>query len=189
MDIHNSTKRPAVFLDRDGTIIEDKGHLSLPSQVSFFEGTVYALRRLNESFELFMVTNQSGVARGFLTLQDVDRVNAHLVSCLAEFGVRIAAVYVCPHDSADRCSCIKPKPYFIRKAKEEHGIDPARSFAVGDHPHDVEFARNAGARGIYVLTGHGIKHKHELVENTLIVGGIEEAADIICGSAAGNIQL
>jgi histidinol-phosphate phosphatase family protein len=180
VNIQNSSQRPAVFLDRDGTIIQDRGHLSLPSQVSLIEGTVPALRRLNKSFELFLVTNQSGVARGFLTLQDVNRVNTHLLSCLAGFGIRIAAAYVCPHAPADRCSCIKPKPYFIKKAEEEHGIDPARSFAVGDHPHDVEFAENAGARGIYVLTGHGIKHRHELEGNTLIASGIEEAADIIC---------
>ncbi len=187
MNSENNSKRPAVFLDRDGTIIQDRGHLSRPSQVSFFEGTVSALRRLNEDFELFMVTNQSGVAKGFLTLQEVERVNAHVVSYLAEFGIRIAAVYVCPHDAAHGCECIKPKPYFIRKAEKEHGIDLSRSFAVGDHPHDVKFGENAGARGVYVLTGHGTKHWHELWENALIAAGIEEAADIICECAAQKI--
>lgn len=188
MDIQNNTKRAAVFLDRDGTIIEDRGHLSLPSQVSFFEDTVPALRRMNEHFELFLVTNQSGVARGFLTLQDVECVNAHVLSYLAGFGIKISATYVCPHDPADGCECIKPKPYFICKAAKEHGIDISRSFAIGDHPHDVQFAENAGARGIYVLTGHGTKHRQELETRTLIAAGIEEATDIICGAATGNIQ-
>ncbi|MBS3755723.1 MAG: hypothetical protein KGY56_08510 [Desulfobacterales bacterium] len=86
MGIQNNIKRPAVFLDRDGTIIEDRGHLSRPSQVTFFAGTVSALRRLNEHFELFIVTNQSGVAKGFLTIQDFGCVNGHVVSCLAECG-------------------------------------------------------------------------------------------------------
>jgi len=179
MGTANNIKRPAVFLDRDGTIIEDRGNLSRPSQVAFFAGTVSALRRLNEHFELFIVTNQSGVARGFLTLQDVGRVNGHVVSYLAESGIRIVDTYVCPHDSLDGCECIKPKPYFLRKAQKEHGIDLSRSFAVGDHPHDVAFAENAGARGIYVLSGHGMKHRQELWEDARIAAGIEEAADII----------
>lgn len=187
MGIQHGTRRPAVFLDRDGTLIEDRGHLSRPSQVTFFEGTVSALRRLQEHFELFIVTNQSGVARGILTLQDVGRVNEHVVSYLAECGIRIVATYVCPHDSLDGCECIKPKPYFLRKAEREHGIDLSRSFAVGDHPHDVAFAENAGARGIYVLSGHGMKHRRELWEEALIAAGIEEAADIICGNAPGDI--
>ncbi|MDT8389698.1 MAG: HAD-IIIA family hydrolase [Lentisphaeria bacterium] len=88
---------PAVFLDRDGTIIEDRGYLSDPSDVVFFDDTVPALRRLAEHFMLFMVTNQAGVADGTITLRDVDRVNAHVVSYLASHGIPIAATYVCPH--------------------------------------------------------------------------------------------
>ncbi len=171
---------PAVFLDRDGTIIEDRGHLSRSSQVIFFPETVSALRRLNEHFALFIVTNQSGIAKGLLTPADVGRVNGHVVAHLAEWGIRIVDTYVCPHNSSDGCECIKPKPYFLRKAEKEHGIDLSRSFAVGDHPHDVAFAENAGARGIYVLSGHGMKHRQELWEGVRIAAGIEEAADIIC---------
>ncbi len=183
MSISN-TKRPAVFLDRDGTIIEDRGHLSRPSQVAFFAGTVSALRRLKEHFELFIVTNQSGVAKGLLTMEDVGRVNGHVLSYLSGFGIRIIDTYVCPHDASDGCECIKPKPYFLRKAEKNHGIDLSRSFAVGDHPHDVAFAENAGAQGIYVLSGHGIKHRSELWEDARIAAGIEQAADIICKIAA-----
>ncbi|MBA2881350.1 histidinol-phosphate phosphatase family protein [Desulfosalsimonas propionicica] len=186
MVIENNIKRPAVFLDRDGTIIEDRGHLSRPSQVIFFTETVSALRRLNELFDLFIVTNQSGVAKGLLTMDDVGCVNGHVVSYLAECGIRITDIYVCPHDSSDNCECIKPKPYFLKKAEKEHGIDLSRSFAIGDHPHDVAFAENAGAHGIYVLTGHGMKHRHELSKEALIAAGIEAAADIICRSAAAG---
>jgi D-glycero-D-manno-heptose 1,7-bisphosphate phosphatase len=170
---------PAVFLDRDGTIIEDCGDLSDPSQVVFFSDTFESLRRLSERFSLFVVTNQPGVAKGTITLQDVDRVNAHVVSCLERQGIRIAATYVCPHERASGCRCIKPNPYFLRKAEHDFGIDLTRSFVIGDHPHDVELAVRAGATGIYVLSGHGMKHQAELPEQTVVTQGIGEATEQI----------
>jgi len=171
--------RPAVFLDRDGTIIEDRGHLAKAEDMVFYPDTVDALQRLQEHFLLFVVTNQPWVARGILTLEDVDRVNARVVSCLAEHGVTIAAVYVCPHERSDGCSCIKPNPHFLRQAAAEHGVDLRRSFTIGDHPHDVEFAWSVGARGVYVQTGHGSKHLAELPPGVIVVSGIGEAADWI----------
>jgi len=174
--------RAAVFLDRDGTIIEDRGDLSEASQVVFFPDAVDALRRLCEHFELFIVTNQSGVAKGTISLADVERVNAYVTSYLAEHGVPITATYVCPHERSAGCDCIKPKPYFLRKAEMEFGIDLQRSFAVGDHPHDVKFALNVDAVGIYVLSGHGRKHQAELPAGSVVTAGIREAADHILSS-------
>jgi D-glycero-D-manno-heptose 1,7-bisphosphate phosphatase len=174
--------RPAVFLDRDGTVIEDRGHLADPSEVVFYPDTVDALRRLQKHFLLFVVTNQPWVARGILTLEDVSRVNARVVSHLAEHGVVITAVYVCSHDRSDGCSCIKPNPYFLHKAAAEYGVDLPRSFTVGDHPHDVEFARSVGARGVYVRTGHGSRHLAELPADQIVASGIEEASDWILKS-------
>jgi D-glycero-D-manno-heptose 1,7-bisphosphate phosphatase len=171
--------RPAVFLDRDGTIIEDRGHLADPAEVVFYPDTVAALRRLQERFLLFIVTNQPWVARKILTRADVDRVNAQVVARLAEHGVTITAVYVCPHERTEGCSCIKPNPHFLLEAAATYGVDLPRSFTVGDHPHDVEFARSVGARGIYVRTGHGSKHVAELPPDTTVVSGIGEAADWI----------
>ena len=168
---------PAVFLDRDGTLIEDRGPLSEASEVVFYPEAVEALMRLQEHFLLFLVTNQPWVARGILTWEDVKRVNARVVSYLAEHGVTITAVYVCPHERSDGCSCIKPNPHFLHKAAAEHGVDLQRSFSVGDHPHDVELARSVGARGIYVRTGHGEKHLGELHADEIVVAGIGEAAD------------
>jgi D-glycero-D-manno-heptose 1,7-bisphosphate phosphatase len=179
----NMTLCPAVFLDRDGTIIEDRGHLRDPSQVVFFQDTFDALRRLQEHFLLFVVTNQSGVAEGVLTRSDVDQVNAHIVTRLVEEGVRIENVYVCPHRPIDGCSCIKPQPYFLKEAAVRHQIDMRESFVIGDHPHDVLLARNAGAFGIYVLTGHGARHFGELPKRTLVVTGIWEAATHILKKA------
>ena len=170
---------PAVFLDRDGTVIEDRGVLAEPSDVVFFPDTVDALRRLQDRFLLFLVTNQPGVARGAITLEHVDRVNAGVLSHLVKHGVTITAVYVCPHQRSDGCSCSKPSPYFLHEAAEEHAVDLRRSFTVGDHPHDVEFARAVGARGVYVRTGHGEKHLSELPAGEIVVSGIGEAADWI----------
>lgn len=172
--------RPAaVFLDRDGTIIEDCGDLSNPSQVVWFRDTVSSLRRLTGCFHLFIVTNQSGVAKGTITLQNVDRVNTYVSSRLAQHGIPIVETYVCPHERVSGCRCIKPKPYFLKRAERDFRIDLSRSFVVGDHPHDVELARTVGATGIYVLTGHGLKHRGGIPADTLVANGISEAAEQI----------
>ncbi len=176
---HTATRRPAVFLDRDGTLIEDRGDLSNPSQVLWYPDTVPALRRLSTRFALFIVTNQSGVAKGTITRQAVDRVNAYVCDYLANHGISILATYVCPHERAAGCHCIKPKPYFLRQAEREFHLDLARSFTIGDHPHDVDLAQDVGATGIYVLTGHGIKHRDSVGAEYIVKAGIGQAVDHI----------
>jgi L-threonylcarbamoyladenylate synthase len=167
---------PAVFLDRDGTLIEDRGHLASPSQVVFFPDTLRSLRLLQGRFRLFIVTNQPGIAEGVVAAADVDRVNDYVVDRLAASGVHIERVYVCPHRRSECCHCIKPKPHYLRRAAREYGIDLRGSFVIGDHPHDVEFARNAGATGIYVLTGHGARHRVDLPADVIVTSGIWQAA-------------
>ncbi len=176
--------RPAVFLDRDGTLIEDHGDLSDPSQVVFYEDTVTALLRLADRFALFIVTNQSGVAKGTITIEGVHRVNGYVEEYLAARGVPIAAIYVCPHLRSSGCECIKPKPHFLKEAERNFSIDLRRSFVIGDHPHDVELAMQVGATGIYVLSGHGMKHRGELTMETIVVDGIGEATDKILATAS-----
>ncbi len=170
---------PAIFLDRDGTIIEDRGHLRSPSEVVFFPETVPALKRLQEHFRLFVVTHQRGIADGIVSASDVARVNAHVVAELRRHGVAITEVYCCPHRREDGCDCIKPKPYHLQYAARNYGLDLPRSFVVGDHPHDVVLADNAGAYGVYVRTGHGSKHLAEIRGRQAIVPGIREATDWI----------
>jgi len=174
---HNG--KAAVFLDRDGTIIEDRGHIRDMSDVVFFLETFEALQRLRDHFLLFIVTNQVGIAEGIITPGDVDRINHFIVSALAERGIVITDVYVCPHRRADNCPCIKPKPYFLRKAAKHYGIDLGLSFVVGDHPHDTQLAQNVGAHGIYVLSGHGHKHRAEISDGIEVVTGIKQAAEKI----------
>ena len=178
MTIDNN-KKGAVFLDRDGTIIEDNGHLSDLSKVVFFGETVEALLRLSKHFLLFIVTNQPGVARGLISREDVNHINSGIVTRFTGAGIEITDIYVCPHERSNNCDCIKPKPHFLEKAAKDYHIDLQQSFVVGDHPCDVQLAKSVGARGIFVLTGHGSKHVTELPEDAEIVSGIMEAAERI----------
>ncbi|MCX6985325.1 MAG: HAD-IIIA family hydrolase, partial [Lentisphaerae bacterium] len=171
----------AIFLDRDGTVIEDRGHLKNPEQVLFYPFTFEALKLLQKDFLLFIVTNQSGIAKGLLGKEDVEKVNLHVLDALEENGIKITKVYYCPHNREDECKCIKPKPYFLKKAAEKYGIDLANSYVIGDHPHDVECGLNAGASGIFVLTGHGSKHLDEVKEGWSVAANLLEAAEIIIG--------
>jgi D-glycero-D-manno-heptose 1,7-bisphosphate phosphatase len=173
------SRTPAVFLDRDGTIIEDRGYLSSPKEVVLYSDTVGALKRLQQRFKLFVVTNQSGIAKGITRQEDVERVNAHVLDLLAGHGIRIERLYMCPHQRSDNCPCIKPKPHFPLEAARDFGIDLPASFSVGDHPPDAELARNLGGRGVYVMTGHGHEHVAELPPDQVVVAGIGEAAEWI----------
>lgn len=180
----NRGGRAAVFLDRDGTIIEDRGHLADPSQVAFFPETIEALAALQKHFQLFIVTNQSGVGKGLIELEAVRRVNEHVVSALRDRGIEITDTYVCPHRREDNCECIKPRPHFLEKAAAEHGIDLRRSFSIGDHPCDAELAGRVGGQGLYILTGHGEKHRHEVPPGTVVLANLKAAADWILAAAA-----
>jgi D-glycero-D-manno-heptose 1,7-bisphosphate phosphatase len=169
----------AVFLDRDGTLIEDVGHLGDLRNVRIYPDTISALQRLKGRYRLFIVTNQPGVAEGSITMEDVNRIHAFLLKTFAGNGIFFDQVYVCPHRREDRCDCIKPKPYFLHIAAKEFRIDLRRSFVVGDHPHDVELAKNVGAKGVYLLTGHGERHLSDVEQGTRVVPGIREAAALI----------
>ncbi len=152
----SSAPRPAVFLDRDGTIAEEVGYLNHPSRFRMFPFAAAAIRRLNEAgLPVVVVTNQSGVGRGYFPESLVHSVNEMMKEELAAAGARIDAVYYCPHTSADRCDCRKPKTGLLERAAREHSLDLSRSFVVGDRYGDIELARNVRARGILVRTGYG----------------------------------
>lgn len=171
-------KKPGVFLDRDGTLIEDAGFLRDVAQVEFYPQTFAALRRL-EGFVLFIVTNQSGIAKGHIRTEEARTVNDFVVRRLAEEGSSIRAVYCCPHQRSDGCECMKPSAHFLRIAANDYDIDLVRSFVVGDHPSDVELAHAVGAKGIYVLTGHGYKHRAEVQVPGVVVADIGAAVEAI----------
>ncbi|MBN1290325.1 MAG: HAD-IIIA family hydrolase [Candidatus Latescibacteria bacterium] len=172
-------KVPAIFLDRDGTIIEDRGHLRSKDEVHFYPETFLSLRKLQKHFVLFIVTHQPGVSRRLITMNEVETINTFISDTLKENGIIIKEIYVCPHDKSEMCRCIKPLPYFLLQASKKYNIDLKKSYTIGDHPHDVELAHNAGTKGIYVLTGHGTHHIDELPEGTIIANNIEAATDFI----------
>jgi D-glycero-D-manno-heptose 1,7-bisphosphate phosphatase len=184
----------AVFLDRDGTIIEDLEYLSAPDRIRLLPGAVKALRALHEAgFLLVVITNQSGIARGLLDEKTCQAVIDRFVELLAGEGVPIAAVHYCPHlpgaavAQYDRqCDCRKPAPGLFRKAGQELAIDFARSWAIGDSLRDLQPARELGASTILVLTGKGARQA-SLPEAASaadrIAADILEAAQIITGCA------
>lgn len=177
---------PAVFLDRDGTIIEDRGDLARPEQVVFLPPAVPALRLLQRRFRLFVVTHQGGIGLGTLSRAEVDRVNRFLLARLAAAGVRIERVYCCPHQRVENCRCIKPRPFHPRVAARRYGLDLGASFAVGDHPHDVQLGLNFGGRGVYVLSGHGARHLDEVPPGVPVVADIGAAAELIADGGRGG---
>ncbi len=171
--------RRAIFLDRDGTLIEDRGHLAKPEEVVFFPDTFEALRALQKRFRLFIVTNQSGVAEGRITIDEVNRVNQHITDILRKNKIEIDDVYVCPHSREDKCLCRKPAGFFLEQAAAKHRINLQHSFSIGDHPCDVQLAVRVGGRGVYILTGHGDKHLNELAPEVKILPNIKSVADWI----------
>ena len=145
-------KSAAVFVDRDGTIIHDADYCSDPKQVKPFDGAANALRRLkNAGYTIIVITNQSGIGRGFFTEQQYRAVEAEVSRQLGN-GV-IDATYFCPDMPGDPSECRKPAPGMVLQAAKEHDVDLARSFLIGDKEIDAECAHNAGVRAIRVRTG------------------------------------
>jgi len=147
----------AIFLDRDGTIIVERDYLVDPMKVALLPGAGEALASLvNAGWILVMVTNQSGVGRGYFGLTDVKAVNQRVQDLLAAYGVGFEAIYICPHTPGSGCACRKPAPGMLLSAASDHDIDLSRSFLIGDKLSDLEAAANAGSTGILVTTGHGM---------------------------------
>jgi D-glycero-D-manno-heptose 1,7-bisphosphate phosphatase len=147
--------RPAVFLDRDGTIIEDAGYLRDPAGVRLLPGVAHAISQLNEhDVTVVVATNQSGIARGLLTLDDYGATERRVDELLALEGARLDAHYFCPHlpEMSGPCDCRKPGTLLYRQAAERFGIDLSRSWWVGDRLRDVLPAESFGGRGILVGT-------------------------------------
>ena len=155
--------RAAVFFDRDGTLIEDVGYLATAEGLHMIPGAGKAVRSLNErSFLTFVVSNQSGVARGCFTEADLVPIHRRLEDELARDRARLDRIYYCPHHPTlgtppyrATCDCRKPRTGMFRRAAEEFDVDFQRSFVVGDKAADIEAGRAVGAQTILVLTGYG----------------------------------
>lgn len=174
----------AIFLDRDGTLIVDKHYLHTPEEVEIFPGAAEALRRLqDEGFLLFLVTNQSGVGRGYFTLEDVTRVHAHLEAELASEDVTFTDIYVAPEAPDQPSHGRKPSPGFLFDARDAFEVDLSRSFMIGDKRIDLEAGWNAGvAASLLVRTGYGVETERKegaKLAPGVVVDDLAAAADWI----------
>jgi D-glycero-D-manno-heptose 1,7-bisphosphate phosphatase len=186
----NPPLQPAVFLDRDGTIIDDVGYLDRVDDVALYPWSADALRLLKRGgFAIVVITNQSGVARGLYAESAVHDVHAHLVEALARGGAVVDGWYHCPHHvdavvPAYRldCDCRKPKPGMLVRAAADLGLDLARSVVVGDRWSDVAAARAVGAAGVLVRTGVGAREEQVPIDGLVadaILPSLAEAASWI----------
>jgi D-glycero-D-manno-heptose 1,7-bisphosphate phosphatase len=146
-----------VFLDRDGTLVRDLGYTHRIEDYELLPGVVTGLRRLlGSGYQLAVISNQSGIGRGYYSAEQYEEFQAHLVSDLARQGVAIEAGYFCPHRPEAECECRKPRPALLYRAQEELGADLARSWVIGDSAVDVGLAQRGGCRGaVLVRTGSG----------------------------------
>lgn len=171
----------AIFLDRDGTMIEDVNYLSRPEQVRIFPATFAGLKRLGEAgFRLFIVSNQSGVGRGFFTMADVEAVNEKMRADFAREGIHFEKIYVAPEAPEAPSRGRKPSPAFLFDARDEFGVDLGQSFMIGDKLIDLECGWNAGARkSILVRTGYGAEVERQAspaLAQAVVVDDLEQAA-------------
>lgn len=183
----------AVFLDRDGTLIEEVGYLDRRDRVELYPYATDAIRALNRArIPLVLVTNQSGIARGFFDAAVVEDVHRHIAELLARGGAHIDAYYYCPHhpdgrvpDLAVPCDCRKPGRALVDRAARELGIEPTTSFTVGDRWVDVGLARTIGGKGVLVRTGYGSIEEARAprgMRADAVVNNLVEAASWILGN-------
>jgi len=159
----NNILRPAVFLDRDGTLNEQMGYINHISRFHLLPGAAESIKTLNDlNIPVVVVTNQSGLARGYFPLELLEMVHEKMNRLLLEKGAVIDGLYICPHhpDASEeqyrkKCNCRKPKIGLLEQAAAEMNLDLGRSFMVGDRWSDLQCARRAGASSILVLTGYG----------------------------------
>jgi len=183
------TPIPAVFLDRDGTINEERGHIHNPHDLMLLSGAASAISRLNESQYLtVVVTNQSVIARGKCTESDMNTIHNRLQSLIGEFGASIDRIYYCPHypeqiaggrkDLKILCECRKPEPGLILRATKNMNIDLNKSWMVGDMTSDIEAAKKAGVKSI-LLADQGVTDNQKSVLPDAQCLDLKEAVDLI----------
>jgi len=179
----------AVFLDRDGTIIQDRNYLNRPEDVAIFPGAGNALHSLAKAgFKLLIVSNQSGIGRGYFTLAEAEKVNAHLLRELARDRVYFEKVYIAPEAPEQPSRGRKPSPQFLFDARDEFNLNLAQSFMVGDKLIDLECGWNAGVKkSILVRTGYGTeveKAEANKLSRAIVVDDLVGAANWILSESA-----
>lgn len=173
-------ERQFVLLDRDGTLIAERNYLARVEDVELFPGTAPGLRLLRQAgLGLAVLTNQSGLGRGYFDWAALNAVHAHLTQLLAVEGVVLDGIYVCPHTPDDNCDCRKPQSGLVERAAAELYFDPTASFVIGDKPCDIDLGRRVGAATFLVRTGYGATWEREGLQADYIVDDVLAAARII----------
>ena len=176
--------RKAVFLDRDGVLNKDPPHYAHRlDQLELIPRSGTAVKKLNEhGYLVIIISNQSGVARGYYTEKDVSLFNNALLMKIQECGGEVDAIYYCPHHPEAKteryrltCNCRKPEPGMILQAAKEHNIDLQKSYVIGDKRSDIEAGKNAGCQTILVLTGHGTDESLKIKDTCLVTSDLYEA--------------
>lgn len=172
----------AVFLDRDGTVNVEKNYIDDPKDLKLYEGVSDAIKCLNKKgIRVIVVTNQSGVARGYFTEERVLEINEYLKELLANDGASLDGIYYCPHhpEFDQTCDCRKPKPGLLIRAADDFQIDLQSSYIIGDKLSDLELAGSTRVKGVLVLTGYGLETRRNLETGSVtphfIAKGLKEA--------------
>jgi D-glycero-D-manno-heptose 1,7-bisphosphate phosphatase len=178
-----------VILDRDGTLIVERNYLGSPDGVELVANAAEALRRFKElGWGRLVVTNQSGIGRGYFTRDMVDAIHAHMIALFAQYGAEVDGIYVCPHTPEDDCDCRKPKTGLVLKAAADWGFEPSDCFFVGDKPCDVDLGRVLGGSTILVLTGYGKEHyQNGSARPDFVVRDLNEAVEVVMKTTASRI--
>jgi D-glycero-D-manno-heptose 1,7-bisphosphate phosphatase len=168
--LNHLSKNKALFLDRDGVLIEYIPYLSHPDQVKIPVGAGTALKTWQDAgYLLIAITNQSGVGRGYFSMKDVTAVHEKMCAEYQLFDVNFQDILICPHQPSDNCKCRKPSPQLIIEVCQKYSIEISQSFLIGDAPSDLECAINAGCNPVLVLTGRGISTAKTLGGNQKII--------------------
>lgn len=175
-----------MLLDRDGTIIREKHYLSDPNQVELLSGAAYALKEMRRmGFGIIVVTNQSGIGRGYFNEETLNQIHSQMSEMLAAQGAYIDGIYYCPHTPEDNCECRKPSPGLVKQAASDFSFEPSRCFVVGDKRCDIELGRAVGATTFLVRTGYGRQEEEEIAKPQIspdyIVDDLPGVATIMSG--------
>ncbi len=187
MALGRSGRRRYVILDRDGTVTIERNYLSDPSQLELLPGAAAGIAKLRRlGFGLVMLTNQSGVGRGFFTDGQVGRVHDRLRAMLGEADLALDGIYLCPHTPEDNCECRKPKTAMVQQAARDLGFVPHECFVIGDKACDIDMGGAIGATTLLVRTGYGDEMARAGVQADFVAADVAEAAGIIAGQLSGS---
>ncbi len=176
-----------VFLDRDGTLNPDTGYLRQPEELVLFPETGTSIARLNQAgARVVLITNQSGVGRGYFSLDDLTRIHGRLRDLLAKEGARLDGIYACPHHPDDGCACRKPGTALVEQAVADLGLDLSRAYVIGDQDRDVELAHKIGAKGILVTGDPARADRTRPVSAHCVAHGLARAVDWIIADATSR---